>query len=44
MSREKKNPKKRISETKKSSGKFWKLYGAVFVIGAVIFFLLGWVL
>ena len=44
MSREKKNPKKRIPEARKLSGKFWKLYGAVFVIGAIIFFLLGWVL
>ncbi len=41
---DKDSPDKEIPKKKKASGKFWKIYGAVFVIGAVIFFLLGWVL
>ncbi len=38
------DPSKDYPKKKKTPGKFWKIYGAVFVIGAVIFFLLGWVL
>ena len=39
MKDENDDPKK-----KKAPGKFWKIYGIIFATGAVILFLLGWVI